>query len=380
MISFQLIDEQKSMQKLAATFAQKEIIPVAAEYDEKEEVPWGVIEKAFHMGLMNLKVPVEYGGQGLNYITSALIAEELAYGCLGINGTFGANELALTPLLIAGTEKQKQQFLPDFCSKAQLAAFALTEPEAGSDVSNIRTTAEIRYGDYVINGAKCFITNGGIASLYTVFASVDRSKGRKGISAFIVPGDTPGLCGGKKEKKLGDRASHVADVTFGDVRVPRENLLGKEGDGFRIAMQTLDETRPGIGAAAVGVARRALEEALRHCRQRVQFGRPLIDNQGLQFMIADMAMTIRAARLLVWQAAEKLDLGLRASLESAMCKCYAADVAMKVAVNAVQLMGGYGYMKDYPLEKLMRDAKILQIYEGTNQIQRMVIAAELARG
>ncbi len=380
MISFQFTDEQKSMRKLANTFAQKEIIPVAAEYDEKEEVPWEIIEKAFNAGLMNLKVPVEYGGQGLDHVTSAIIAEELAYGCLGINGTFGANELALTPLLIAGTDEQKQQFLPGFCATAQLAAFALTEPEAGSDVSNIRTTAELINGEYVMNGAKCFITNGGIASLYTVFASVDRSKGRKGISAFIVPGDTPGLSGGKKKRKLGDRASHVADVILSNVRVPRKNLLGKEGDGFRIAMQTLDETRPGIGAAAVGVARRALEEALRHCRRRVQFGRPLVDNQGLQFMIADMAMPIQAARLLVWQAAEKLDLGLKASLESAMSKCYAADVAMTVAVDAVQLMGGYGYMKDYPLEKLMRDAKILQIYEGTNQIQRVVIAAELARG
>ncbi len=379
MISFQMTEEQKSMQKLALTFAEKEVIPVAPEFDEKEEVPWKVIEKAFHAGLMNLKVPIEYGGQGLDHLSAAIIAEELAYGCLGINGTFGTNELALTPLLIAGTAEQKQRFLPDFCSAPNLAAFALTEPEAGSDVSGIKTTAVLRGGEYVINGAKCFITNGGIASLYTVFATVDKSKGRKGISAFIVPGSTPGLSGGKKEQKMGDRASHVAEVIFDDVKVPRENLLGQEGDGFKIAMQTLDETRPGIGAAAVGVARRALDEALKHCRERIQFGRPLIANQGLQFIIADMAMQIAAARLLVWQAAEKLNLGLDAGLESAMSKCFAADTAMKVAVDAVQLMGGYGYMRDYPLEKLMRDAKILQIYEGTNQVQRMVIAAALAR-
>lgn len=375
-----MTEEQKTMQKLALTFSEKEIIPVAREYDEKEEVPWRVIEKAYSAGLMNLKVPLEYGGQGLDHLTSAIIAEELAYGCLAINGTFGANELALTPLLISGTAEQKSRYLPDFCSAPQLAAFALTEPEAGSDVANIQTTAELRGDEYVINGTKCFITNGGIAALYTVFATVDKSKGRKGISAFIVPGDTPGLSGGKKEQKLGDRASHVAEVIFDQVRIPRASLLGNEGDGFKIAMQTLDETRPGIGAAAVGVARRALEEALKHCRQRVQFGRPLIANQGLQFMIADMAMQVSAARLLVWHAAEKLNLGLRAGLESAMSKCFAADAAMKVAVDAVQLMGGYGYMRDYPLEKLMRDAKILQIYEGTNQVQRMVIAAELARG
>lgn len=373
-------EEQKIMQKLAATFTEKEIIPVAGEFDEKEEIPWAVVEKAFNTGLMNLKVPLEYGGQGLDHVTSAVITEEISYGCLGINGTFGANELALTPLLIAGTAEQKRKILPEFCSAPQLAAFVLTEPEAGSDVSAVRTTAVLRGDEYIINGKKCFITNGGVASLYIVFASVNQGKGGKKLSAFIVSGDTPGLSGGKKESKMGDRASHIAEVILEEVKVPRDNLLGKEGDGFKIAMQTLDETRPGIGAAAVGVARRALNEALQHCRIRHQFGRPLIANQGLQFMIADMAMQVAAARLLVWQAAAKLDLGMRATLESAMSKCFAADVAMKVAVDSLQLMGGYGYMRDYPLEKLMRDAKVLQIYEGTNQIQRAIIAAELVKG
>ncbi|HSW36119.1 MAG TPA: acyl-CoA dehydrogenase family protein [Candidatus Limnocylindrales bacterium] len=377
MVSFQLTEEQLAMQKMAREFAEKEIIPVAAEFDEKEEIPWHVVEKAHHCGLMNLSVPTEYGGQGIDALTAAIIGEELAYGCLGINGTYGANELALTPILIAATEEQKKEFLPEFCSKPQLAAFGLTEPEAGSDVANIQSTA-VRDGDsYLLNGTKCFITNGGVASLYTIFASVDKSKGFRGMTAFIVPGDTPGLSQGKKEKKLGDRASHVAEIVLDNVRVPAINRLGNEGDGFKIAMMTLDTTRPGIGATAVGLARRAFEEARKYSMQRVQFGKPIAANQIIQFMLADMAMKIDAARLLVWRSAQLLALGKKVSLEGSMAKCYAADVAMEVAVDAVQIMGGSGYMREYPVEKLMRDAKILQIYEGTNQIQRIVIARNL---
>jgi acyl-CoA dehydrogenase len=377
MISFQLTEEQKAIQKMARDFTEKEIIPIAAEYDDKEEIPWHVIIKAHEVGLMNMSVPEEYGGQEIDHLTAAIIAEEIAYGCLGINGTFGANELALAPILIAATEEQKKRFLPDFCAKPQLAAFGLTEPDAGSDVANIQTTAVLDDDHYVINGSKCFITNGGVASLYTIFASVDKSKGFKGHTAFIVPGNTPGLSGGKKERKLGDRASHVAEVVLQDVRVPVENRLGKEGDGFKIAMMTLDTTRPGIGAAAVGVARRAYEEAKKYSKQRIQFGKPIAANQAIQFMLADMAIKIDAARLLVWRSAQLLSIAQPASTEGSMAKCFASDVAMSVTVDAVQIMGGYGYMRDYPVEKLMRDAKILQIYEGTNQIQRMVIAKNI---
>ncbi|HSW36659.1 MAG TPA: acyl-CoA dehydrogenase family protein [Candidatus Limnocylindrales bacterium] len=374
MISFQLTEEQLCMQQVAREFAEKEIIPIAAEFDEREEIPWPIVEKAYSAGLTNLSVPEEYGGQGVDPLTAVLIAEELAYGCLGVNGTFGANELALAPILIAATAEQKNKFLPEFCAKPQLAAFGLTETEAGSDVANVQTTA-VRDGDsYLLNGTKCFITNGGVASLYTIFASVDKSKGFKGLTAFIVPADTPGLSQGKKEKKLGDRASHVAELVLDNVRVPEKNRLGNEGDGFKIAMMTLDRTRPGIGAAAVGVARRAFEESKKYAMQRIQFGKPITANQAIQFMLADMAMKIDAARFLVWRAAELLALGKPVSTEGSMAKCYAADVAMMVTVDAVQVMGGSGYMRDYPVEKLMRDAKILQIYEGTNQIQRIVIA------
>lgn len=379
MISFQLTEEQEQMQKCARDFAAAEIIPIAAEYDEKEEIPWQVIEKAYEAGLMNLAIPAELGGQGIDPLTAAIITEEIAYGCLGVNGTFGANELAVQPILIAGTEEQKKQFLPDFCSKPQLAAFGLTEPEAGSDVSNVQTRA-VRDGDhYVLNGNKCFITNGDSAALYTIFATIDKSLGHKGLCAFIVPGDAPGIKGGKKEQKMGDRCSEVAEVIIEDVRVPVANLLGKEGDGFRIAMETLDVTRPGIGAAAVGVARRAFEEARKYSLQRIQFGKPIAANQAIQFMFAEMATKIDAARLLVWRSAQYLANGQRASKEGSMAKFYAADVAMEATVDALQIMGGSGYMRDYPVEKLMRDAKILQIYEGTNQVQRMVIAREILK-
>jgi len=379
MISFQLTEEQEQMQKCARDFAAAEIIPIAAEYDEKEEIPWQVIEKAYEAGLMNLAIPAELGGQGIDPLTAAIITEEIAYGCLGVNGTFGANELAVQPILIAGTEEQKKQFLPDFCAKPQLAAFGLTEPEAGSDVSNVQTRA-VRDGDhYVLNGNKCFITNGDSAALYTIFATIDKSLGHKGLCAFIVPGDTPGIRGGKKEQKMGDRCSEVAEVILEDVRVPAADLLGKEGDGFKIAMETLDVTRPGIGAAAVGVARRAFEEARKYSLQRIQFGKPIAANQAIQFMFAEMATKIDAARLLVWRSAQYLASGRRASKEGSMAKFYAADVAMEATVDALQIMGGSGYMRDYPVEKLMRDAKILQIYEGTNQVQRMVIAREILK-
>ncbi len=377
MISFQLSEEQAELKERVRTFVKTDVIPVEKEYDEKQEIPQDLIEKCYEKGFANLRIPEEYGGLGTSQVTFTIFSEEFAYGCLGIFGTLGANDLCLTPVLLAGTDEQKKRFLTEFCSKPNLGAFALTEREAGSDVASMSTTARLEGDEYVINGNKCFITNGGVASYYTVFASEDPDKGAKGISAFFVSGDTPGIRGGKKEDKLGIRASHVSEVIFEDVRIPKENLLGKSGDGFRIAMQTLDQTRTGTAAGAVGVARRALEESIKYSKKRIQFGKPIAANQAIQFMLADMAAQVEAARLLVYWAADKIDRGEKSSCEGAMAKFYAGDIAMKVALDAVQIFGGYGYMHDYPVEKLMRDAKILQIYEGTNQITRMVVARSL---
>ncbi|SFG63784.1 acyl-CoA dehydrogenase [Desulfotomaculum arcticum] len=379
MISFEISQEQKQIMELACKFTKNEIIPVAAEYDTKAEMPWPIIKKAFEIGLWNLNIPEEYGGPGLDQVSEILIYEELAYGCLGIFGSFAGNSLALTPLLIAGTDQQKKKFLEPFSEKPKLAAFALTEPNAGSDASNVSTTAKKDSNGYILNGTKCFITHGGIANLYTVFASTDRSKGIKGLSAFLVPGDTPGLTMGKKEDKMGDRASHIGEVILENVRVPLDNLLGREGEGFKIAMKTLDITRPTIAAGAVGVARRALDEAKNYAKERIQFGKPIADQQAIQFMLADMAMEIMSSRALVWQAAAKIEKGEPDTMLSAAAKCKASDTAMKVTIDALQVFGGYGYMKEYPMEKLMRDAKITQIYEGTNQIQRIVIASQLLK-
>ncbi len=381
MVSFELTDEQRAIQSMARQFAENEIIPIASEYDKKEEIPWRLIEKAHEAGLMNLSVPEQYNGQGLDTVTGCLVNEELAYGCLGINGSLSGTELALTPILLAATPDQRDRFLTDFCAKPQLAAFGLTETEAGSDASNVQTTAVRKKDKYILNGTKCFITNGGLASLYVIFATVDKSKGIKGLTAFVVFGDSPGLTCGKIEQKLGDRASRVAEVVLEDVEIPAKNMLGNEGDGFKIAMMTLDRTRAGIAATAVGVAQRAFDEAKKYANERIQFGKPISANQAIQFMFADMAMKIDAARLLSWKAAYLIDVGEdeKITAASAMAKCFAADVAMEVTVDAVQIMGGSGYMVDYPVEKLMRDAKILQIYEGTNQVQRMVIARNLLR-
>jgi len=374
MISFELTDEQKELQTMVRKFTKKEIIPVAAEYDQKSEMPWPIIQKAFEIGLWNLNLPAKYDGLNLDHVTEAILIEELAYGCLGISGAWDGNTLALTPILIAGTEEQQDRWLPQFAKKPLLAAFCLTEPGAGSDARSMTTRAEKDGDDYIINGSKCFITHGGISNMYTVFAKI---KGSKGISAFLVAGDNSGVSMGKVEDKLGDRASHIAEVIFVDVRVPAKDLLGQEGEGFKIAMQTLDRTRMSIGAAAVGVARRALEESIEYAKVRTQFGKPIGQHQAIAFMLADMATKVEAARCLVLLAASEIDAHRIDPKFGAMCKLYAGDIAMEVTVDAVQIHGGYGYMKDYPVEKLMRDAKILQIYEGTQQIQRMVIAGRL---
>jgi acyl-CoA dehydrogenase len=362
---------------MAHEFAEKEMKPVAAKYDREEEFPWDVIKKAFEVGFLSSSIPEEYGGGGLSTLDTVIISEELAAGCAGMFTSIMANSLALTPIILFGTEEQKKKFLTPFTKEMRLAAFCLTEREAGSDAGNVSTTAKKVGNEYIINGSKCFITNGGVANLYVVFANTAKEKGARGMSAFIVPADTPGIKIGKIEDKMGHRASNTAEVFFDDVKVSQENILAREGLGFLVAMKTLDKARPSVGAAGVGVARAALEYAIDYAKTRVQFGKPIATFQHIAFKLADMATEINAARHLVWHSAWLLDNNKKASKESAMAKAYASDVAMRVTVEALQIFGGYGYMKDYPMEKLMRDAKLLQIYEGTNEIQRLVISREI---
>jgi len=381
MISFELTEEQNILRQTARKFAQNEIVPVAAQYDKDGTFPRDIAQKAFDMGLINDVIPEEYGGPGISYVDSCIVNEELAAGCAGVATTIMANSLALTPILLAGTDEQKKRFFTPVCEKLTFSAFFLTEPDAGSDVSAVSTTA-VRDGDeYVINGAKQFITNGGVADLLTVFASTDRSKGARGLSAIVVRKDeTSGVSVGKELDKMGQRASNTAEVIFEDVRVPADNLLGKEGDGFKIAMKTFDTTRAVVAAVSVGVARCAHEHAVKYSKERVQFGAPLAALQTIQFALADIAMKISAARLLTWHAAWLADQGVRQSKEAAFAKGFAADVAMDITTQVVQIFGGYGYSREYPVEKLMRDAKLLQIYEGTSQVQRLVIARSVIKG
>ncbi|MGD2207031.1 MAG: acyl-CoA dehydrogenase family protein [Anaerolineae bacterium] len=379
MISFSLSDELLGIQAQARTFARDEILPISAEYDRRAEVPPGIVQKAKEAGLLNVTIPKDYGGMSYGALQSAIIAEELGAACAGISITLLVNGLALTPIQLFGTEEQKERFLRPIATEAKLAAFCLTEREAGSDAAAVKTTALPDGDEYVINGHKCFVTSGGLADILTVFALTDPDRGPRGVSAIVVPADTPGIRVSKVEDKMGQRASNTAELTFENVRVPQANLLGKPGRGFRIALQVLDFGRSGVAALSVGVARAALEHALVYAKERQQFGAPIINNQGISFMLADMAMKVEAARLLTWQAAWNVDQGNKATIKSAMAKCFASDTAMEVTTNAVQVLGGYGYLKDYPVEKLMRDAKLLQIYEGTNQIQRMVIARQLGK-
>jgi acyl-CoA dehydrogenase len=376
-VSFALTDEQKALRALAREFAEKEIRPRAAAYDEHSTHPADVIAKAHELGLMNAHIPAEFGGAELSGFDGMLIGEELSWGCAGIAVAIVGNTLGVVPLLIAGTDEQRRRFVAPLVDEPLLCSFALTEPNAGSDVSGIRTTAT-RHGDeYVISGSKMFITNAGHAAWLVVFASTDRTKGHRGLSAFVVPTDLEGVVVERHLDKMGQRATDTSAVAFHEVRVPVENRLGEEGDGFKIAMKTLDFTRPGTAAGAVGVAQAAYDYAVAYAKERVQFGQPIAMHQGVNFLIADMATEIEAARLLVWQAAWLHDQGKRATLQSSYAKRFAADTAMKVATDAVQIFGGYGYMREYPVEKLMRDAKLFQIYEGTSQIQRLVIAREI---
>jgi alkylation response protein AidB-like acyl-CoA dehydrogenase len=383
MIGFRLTEEQEQMRQLAHRFAVQEIRPVAAEYDESEETPWPVLAKAAQIGLLSYPYPEIYGGGGVDSVlTSCLVAEELSWGCLGVATAILGCGLAAVPLLLAGTEAQKARYLPWFCDEGQVkaGAFALTEPEAGSDVAALRTTA-VREGDhYVLNGQKRFITLGGIADLYALFATLDPALGHLGITAFLVEASTPGLSAGRKERKMGMRASHTGDVLLENVRVPVENRLGEEGQGFFLAMKSFEHTRPLVAACAVGLARAAYEYAMEYAQQRVQFGKPILAKQAVRFMLADMATEIDAARLLTWRAAWLADEGQPCNVAASMAKRFAADTAMRVTTDAVQVLGGYGYMREYPVEKWMRDAKVLQIVEGTSQIQKVVISQMLAMG
>ena len=376
-ISFALSDEQRALRELAREFADKEIRPVAADYDEGSQHPGDVVAKAHEVGLMNPHVPEEYGGLGLSAFEQILVGEELAWGCSGIATTIVANILGSLPVILAGSEAQKREWLTPLLEEPLLCSFALTEPGAGSDVSAIKTTAKRDGGDYVLTGSKMFITNAGQAAWFVVFASTEPEAGHRGLSAFIVPADSNGVVVEQHLDKLGQRATDTSALAFQEVRVPAANRLGEEGEGFKTAMRTLDLTRPGTAAGAVGVARAAFEHAVEYSKSRIQFGQPIAMNQGVNFLVADMAAEIEAARLLTWQAAWLIDQGERATLQSSYAKRFAADTAMKVTTDAVQIFGGYGYMKEYPVEKLMRDAKLFQIYEGTSQIQRLVIAREI---
>ena len=377
MISFELSEDQKQLQDIARKFAKEEMIPRAELHDRTGEFPHEVVKKAWELGLMNTHVPAEYGGLGLSVLDGCIVTEEMAYGCTGMATAMEANALASAPLMVAGNDAQKKQFLGMLTAEPKYAAYCVTEPGAGSDVAGIATTAKKVGDDYVINGSKMWITNASVANWYFVLAYTDQSLKHKGMSGFLVPRETPGITVGKKEDNLGQRASDTRGITFEDVKVPSKYRLGNEGEGFKIAMGAFDHTRPVVAAGAVGLARRAMDEAIKYSLTRKTFGQPIASYQAVSFMIADMAKDIEAARYLVWRAGWEIDQGRRNTKFAAMAKAFAADMAMQVTTNAVQVFGGYGYSKEYPVEKLMRDAKIYQIYEGTSQIQRMIIAKDV---
>ncbi len=377
MIDFSLSEDQQQFRDLAREFAKNEILPVAAELDAQEKFPDAVCRKGWELGLMNVHVPKEYGGLGLGVLEECLIAEEIGWGCTGVATTMVCNTLAIAPVLVAGSDEQKKRFLAPLTEEYSYCAYCVTEPGAGSDVQALQTTAKKIGNDYVLNGQKMWITNAAVAKWFFVLAYTDQSKGYKGLSGFLVPADLPGIKIGKHEHKLGQRCSDTRAVSFEEVKVSAANLLGKEGDGWKAAMGAFDHSRPVVAAMAVGLARAAMEHAARYAKERKTFGVPLAAHEGICFMIADMARDIEAARLLTWLAGWTIDEGRRNTLQAAYAKCAAADTAMRVAVDAVQVFGGYGFSREYPVEKLMRDAKIFQIYEGTSQIQRLIIAKEI---
>jgi acyl-CoA dehydrogenase len=379
MFSFEMSPDQRELKELARKFAAEEIIPLAAPCDREEKFPEAVCRKAWELGLMNLEVPKEFGGAGLGVLDTILILEELNYGCAGITNALAANGLAATPLLLAGSDEQRRRYLGELVSACSFAAFCATEPGAGSDVASLSTSYRRSGDEYVLNGVKHFISNGTVASWYVAFATKDKTLRHNGISCFVFPADLPGIRKNRMKDKLGQRAADTAEIVFEDVTVPRSALLGEEGQGFRVAMQTFDRSRPEIGAIAIGISQRALDEAAKYAMERHQFGQPIGNFQAIQFMLADMAIDVEAMRLLTYKAAWMIDQGASSSIVSSYAKAFGADAAMRITTDAVQVFGGYGYMRDYPVEKLMRDAKLLQIYEGTSQIQRVVIARNLLK-
>lgn len=375
-----LTEDQVMIKELVRQIAEEKVVPAREELDEKEEFPWGIMEVIAQSDLFGLFVPEEFGGLGRGSLELCIAVEELSRACLGVATTYAASALGTYPILLFGTDEQKKKYLPDIAAGKRLVAFGLTEANAGSDAAGIQTTAQLDGNEYVINGTKQWITNGGEAEIYTIIAMTDKTKGARGASAFIVEKDTPGFSFGKKEKKMGIRASTTRELVFDNCRIPKENILARPGYGFIIAMKTLDNSRTGVGAQGVGVAQGAFEEAVKFARQRIQFGHPIISFQAVQHMLSDMAIEIEAARALIYSVARYIDSGAKEiSKDSAIAKVFATDMAMRVTTNAVQVMGGSGYMREYPVEKMMRDAKILQIYEGTNQIQRNVIGQVLIK-
>jgi alkylation response protein AidB-like acyl-CoA dehydrogenase len=379
-LEYFLNEQQKAIKRLARAIAEEKILPVRAELDQKEEFSWAIMKNLADTDMFGVFIPEEYGGVGEGCLTLCLVVEELSRVCSGIAISYAASALGSFPRTMYGTEEQKRKYLPDIASGKRLAAFALTESAAGSDAGAIKTTANRVEGGYILNGTKQFITNGGEAEIYTVIALTSKERGARGASAFLVEKGTPGFSFGRREKKMGIRASSTRELVFEDCLVPEENMIGREGMGFIMTMRVFDCSRPGIGAQAVGLAQGALEAAVDYAQQRIQFEHPIISIQAVQHMLADMAIQVEAARLLVYAAARTIDSGAKKfTEESAMAKVFASDTAMRVTTDAVQIFGGVGYMRDYPVEKMMRDAKITQIYEGTNQVLRNAIASELRK-
>ncbi|MFN0248288.1 MAG: acyl-CoA dehydrogenase family protein [Kofleriaceae bacterium] len=373
-------EEQDALVATAREFTRKEIIPKAAHYDETGEFPREILKKAWDTGLMNIEIPADYGGLGGSCVDNCLVQEEVAFGCTGINTSLSANSLGCLPLLIAGTDAQKKEYLSRLTSEYLFTAYCCSEPDAGSDVAAMRTRVTRHGDDYVLNGQKRWITNGGVANFYTVFATFDPAMKHKGIACFVVDASTPGVKPGRKENKMGQRASNTTDVIFEDCKIPKSALVGTEDGGFKVAMKTFDRSRPWIAAGAAGIIRRSLEESRAYSLERKTFGVPIAQHQAVQFMLAEMAIAYEATRLLTHKAAWQVDKGDLSAITSAYAKAYGADAAMRCSTDAVQIFGGYGYTKEYPVEKLMRDAKLLQIYEGTSQIQRVVIARNVLGG
>lgn len=379
-VSFEMTAEQKMLQKMAREFTAAEIIPVAADFDEHATFPEDIFHKARELGIVNMNIPAEYGGVGASPFEEVIVAEELGYGCTGISTSISTNALGDLPIILAGNDKQKQHWLGDrLVDKGEFVSYCVTEAAAGSNVVGIQTRAEKKGAGYVINGSKIFITNASHAHFFTIFAKTNPDAGHRGMTAFIVDRNTPGVKVGKKFDKMGQRASDTAEIVFENVEIPEENRLGEEGQGFYLAMKVFDYSRPGVAAAAVGLQRRALEESIKYAREREAFGTPIYQHQAIGHKIADMAMNYEASRLLTWQAAWQVEAGIANPKVPAYAKAFAADMATKAAVDAVQVLGGYGYMKEYPVEKLLRDVKIFQIYEGTSEIQRNIIVRELFR-